>query len=87
MNLFSWRKISLVILYGSISLLLFSLPFTMSSPLGQSIFLGILILGILAFTVITAVKWKCPYCGRRFEIKRGEDDHMEYCPYCNEKLR
>lgn len=40
----------------------------------------------LASVGISAKRWKCPYCGKMLEIKRGAADKTGKCPYCQKEL-
>lgn len=85
MDIFKWRKISLASLYAGLLFALIGL-ILQYLPIPFYICLTISVLCLLAFGVITFLYWKCPHCGRKFDIRHGKVDGMKTCPHCGESL-
>ncbi|MCM1989138.1 hypothetical protein [Oceanirhabdus seepicola] len=78
-NMFKFRKIALICLYTSLLFLAlsnFSLVFTVVG-------IGL----IISFFILSSRYWKCPYCGKAFELRHSTMDGSDYCPSCGKKLK
>ncbi len=87
MNTKKIRKLSLVLFY--IGLLCFSILFITGFLKNGLIVVIQIIIGTLCIStsfILNLMFWRCPHCGKKFELKNGAADKTDLCPYCGKKI-
>ena len=87
-RVFRMRRLALRLLYLTMALLLLALPFRSAHgalATGLLVAAGLL---LAAFLAISLIYWRCPACGRRFQLRHsGQESRMAHCPFCGVELR
>jgi uncharacterized C2H2 Zn-finger protein len=78
-KIFRYRFFALVCLYiGALSIFLCAL---------DGFFAIIPISLFITFVTVNLIFWRCPACGKGFEMRHSKMDRISHCPYCGVKLR
>ena len=85
MDIFRIRKIALISLYTALACAILALCLQFQRIVLYSLF-AVSALGVLAFILLSLLFWKCPHCGKHFDIRHGKMDGMTKCPKCGASL-
>lgn len=88
-KVFFYRKISLWILYAG-PVFSFVMTFILWNA-GLEKIAVIMLYGIIVFLAVFIIMsllfWRCPNCGKHFEIRHSSMDKITICPFCGTVLR
>lgn len=78
-KVFKYRRIALTCLYlvFPAAFLIYAWKFLIIIPIGL----------IIAFLALSLIYWRCPICGKSFELRHSSMDKITHCPFCGTKLR
>ena len=81
MDLRKVRTLSNILMAGVVLCFVLNMLFRSNKTLSW-VFIGLMILLTVVWSVVRILYWRCPYCKRIL----GPEKDIEDCPYCGEKI-